>query len=489
MTKKQVPASAITSIQKWVLALASLGSFMVILDMMVVSTALTAIQRNLGSSLEGLEWTLNAYTLSFAVLLMTAATLGDRFGRRRMFAAGLALFAVSSAICALSPSVGVLIAARVIQGVGAATIMPMALALLNGAFPPDRRGWALGIFGSVTGLGAVLGPIVGGLLTRGLGWPWIFWINVPIALLMIPLLYVKVQETSRTRQRVDLLGLTLITVVALGLVWGLIRANSVGWVSAEVLGALIVGIIAAAAFVMWEHNRRATMLPLRLFRNRAFSAGNTAIFFLNAGLTGAIFFMAQFQQIVLEQDPLNAGLRLLPWGIAPFVLAPFAGSLADRLGSRPLAVVGLLLQAVGSAWIALTATTQIDYANLIAPMSVLGIGFALAIPSLTRAATSEMEPSDIGKASGAYSTMRQLGGAFGIAILGAVFASYGSYSSQAAFTSGFSAALYAGAILALAGAGAATLLAGKRTRATVRSSPSQNSAGLIEAGTTPPVRP
>jgi len=328
---------------------------MVVLDLLVVATALSTIRRDLGASVEQLEWTVNAYTLSFAVLLMTAAALGDRFGRRRLFAAGLGLFAAASAACALAPGVGWLIAARAVQGAGAALVMPLALALLNAAFPPQRRGWAMGIFGGVAGLAALVGPVLGGAITQGIAWPWIFWLNVPVGLLAIPLVLTRIQESYGPRGTLDVLGLALGSGAALGLVWGLVRGNSAGWGSPEVVASLGAGALLAAAFVAWELRVRAPMLPMRLFRSRAFSAGSAAVFFLNASLTGAVFFMAQFQQITLGQGPLDAGLRLLPWGITPFLIAPRAGALADRLGERPLIVGGLLLQTAGMAWIAVIA--------------------------------------------------------------------------------------------------------------------------------------
>jgi len=460
--RNQAPAGGrtarTTKEQRWVLALTSLASFMVILDMLVVATALTAIRRHLHASLGSLEWTVNAYTLTFAVLLMTAAALGDRMGRRRVFAAGLAIFAVASAGCALAPSAGVLIAARAVQGAGAATIVPMALVLLNGAFPPARRGWAIGIYGSVTGLAAVTGPILGGAVTQGLGWQWIFWINVPIALGAIPLVLARLKESTGPAGSVDGPGLALITAAALGLVWGLVRGNTVGWGSAETVGALAAGASAAAAFAVWEQSAASPMLPLRLFRSPAFSAGNAAIFLINASLSGAVFLMPQFQQVVDGQGPLSAGLRLLPWGIAPFLIAPRAGALADRIGERTLVLTGVLLQAGGMAWIAAVVGTTAGYPALIAPMTLVGVGFAAAIPAVTRAVTSTAPLNDIGKASGAYSTMRQLGGAFGVAIVGAVFAAAGNYSTPHAFSDGATAAFAAAAGIALAGAVAAALL-------------------------------
>jgi EmrB/QacA subfamily drug resistance transporter len=456
-------APRLTSRQGWTLGLTALGSFIVVLDLLVVATALTAIRHSLGASLEDLEWTVNAYTLTFAVLIMPAAALGDRYGRRRLYAAGLALFAAASVGCALAPNVGVLVAARAVQGVGAATVMPLALALLNAAFPPRRRGWAIGVYGSVTGFAALLGPILGGVVTQGLGWQWIFWLNVPIALVAIPLVFARIEESLGRAVPIDVLGLVLVSAAALGLVWGLVRGNASGWGSPEVLGTLAAGAVLAVAFIAWERRAPAPMVPLRLFRSRAFSAGNLGIFCLNASMTGAIFLMTQFQQVAVGLGPLDAGLRLLPWGVAPVVIAPWAGALADRLGVRALVVAGLLLQAVGMAWIALTAAPGLPYVGLIVPMCLGGAGFALAIPALTKSVTSTVSPSDLGKASGTYTTIRQLGGAFGVAMLAAAFAAAGGYASPAAFSAGFGAALGIAAGLSLAGAIAGGVLPGRRT--------------------------
>ena len=450
-TTNRAATSRLRPEQGWALGLASAASFMVVLDLLVVATALSTIRRDLGASLAQLEWTINAYTLSFAVLLLTAAALGDRFGRRRLFAAGLGLFAAASAACALAPGIGWLIAARAVQGAGAAMIMPLGLALLNAAFPPQRRGWAMGIFGGVTGLAATVGPVVGGAVTQGISWPWIFWLNVPVGLLAIPVAAVKLKESYGPRSALDLPGLALGTAAALGLVWGLVRGNSVGWASPQVAGPLAAGVVLIALFVARERRAAAPLLPLRLFGSRAFSAGNAVIFLQSASLTGAIFFMAQFQQVTLGQGPLDAGLRLLPWGVAPLLIGPVAGTLADRIGARPLIVTGLALQTAGLAWIAALARPAVSYWALVVPMVVVGAGFSLALPALTKSVVGSVATGDIGKASGAFSTMRQLGGAFGVAIPAAVFAAAGSFLSAAAFSDGFTAAIAVTAGLALAG--------------------------------------
>jgi EmrB/QacA subfamily drug resistance transporter len=458
------------AVRWWALGLASIGSFLVVLDLLVVVTALTAVQVDLGATIEDLEWTVNGYTLSFAALLMTGAALGERFGRRRVYAAGLALFAMASAACALAPGVAWLITARVVQGAGAAIVMPLALGLLNAAFPPQRRGWALGVYGTVTGVAAVLGPVLGGAVTEGIAWEWIFWLNVPVALILVVLVLLRVPESFGQRAPFDPLGLVLVTGSAVALVWALVRGNTAGWGSAPILTALLGGLGLGAVFVVWESRSASPMLPMRLFRSRGFAAGNAAIFALNGTMLAGLFLMAQFQQVVSGHGPLAAGLRLLPWGIPPVVIALRAGSLADRWGPRPLVIAGLALQAVGMGWIALVISPGVGYAALLGPMTVGGIGFALAIPSVTKAVVGAVAPRDIGVASGAFSTMRQLGGAFGLAIAVAVFTGTGDDASPAGFSAGTAPAMAALALLALLGAFTAAVLPARPAEPAVRTS-------------------
>jgi EmrB/QacA subfamily drug resistance transporter len=441
-----------TQRQKWVMVLTSIASLMVALDVTVVSTALSSIRLHLDATADQLEWTVNAYGLSFAVLLMTGAALGDRFGRRRLFVAGMALFVAASAACALSTTIGALIAARAIQGVGAAVIAPVSLALLSAAFPPERRGWALGIFGGITGLAVIAGPVVGGGVTQGLDWQWIFWLNVPIGLAAIPFVLTKMKESYGPRAALDTPGLGLITVAALGIVWGLVRGNDAGWGSVEVVGALAAGVLSTVLLVLWELRAREPMLPMRLFRAPAFAGGNAASLLMFGALFSAVFFMAQFLQTTLGQSPLHAGLSLIPWTGTVFIVAPIAGSMVERVGERPLVVGGLLMQAIGLGWVALVARTDVPYAEMIPPLIVAGVGISTALPAAQNAVVSSVAPSEIGKASGTFSMMRQLGGAFGLAIGVAVFTSAGSYASPAAFTDGFGPALAVAASLSLAGA-------------------------------------
>jgi EmrB/QacA subfamily drug resistance transporter len=449
----------------WVLALASVASLMVALDTLVVTTALTTIRADLGASIEQLEWTVNAYNLSFAVLLMTAAAVGDRFGRRRMFVAGLALFSAASAACALSGSVGALIAARAVQGAGAALVLPLSLAIVSAAFPAERRASAIGILMGVTGLAVASGPVVGGAIAQGIDWEWIFWINVPLGAALIPFVVKKIRESRGPDAGLDVPGLVLATAGALGVVWGLVRGNAAGWGSLEVVASLVAGAVLVAGFVAWELRAREPMLPMGLFAARAFSAGNAASFLSFAALTGAVFFVSQFLQTSLGYGPLQAGLRQLPWTATLFVCAPIAGALTDRFGARPFLVGGLLLQAVGMGWIALIASPDMAYGELIAPMILAGCGISFAIPGAQSSVVGAVAPEAIGKAAGANSTMRQLGGVFGIAILVAVFTAAGSYASAQAFSDGFAEAIGVSAGLSLLGAVAGAALPARRRAA------------------------
>jgi EmrB/QacA subfamily drug resistance transporter len=440
------------STNAWVLALTSVASLMVALDTLVVSTALTTIRQDLGASIEELEWTVNSYNLSLAVLLLPAAALGDRFGRRRVFAAGLLLFAATSAVCALAPGVGWLIAARAVQGAGAALVISLALAIVSAAYPPARRGAAIGILEGITGLAVVGGPVIGGAISQGLSWEWIFWVNVPIGVVALPLVLARIDESFGSDIGLDVRGLALVGGGALGIVWGLVRGNTAGWDSLEVVLALAVGAALVAAFVAWELRTREPMLPMRFFRSRGFSAGNAATFFLFASLFGAVFFFAQFLQTGLGHDPLEAGLRLVPWTATLFFVAPVAGALADRIGERPLVSGGLALQAAGMAWLALIAEPGLAFTEMLAPSIVTGLGASAAIPTSANAVVGAVSVGAVGKAAGANGMLRELGGVFGIAVAVAVFAGAGSYASAAAFSEGFAAAIGVAALLSLAGA-------------------------------------
>ncbi len=446
----------------WVVALTAIGSLMAALDTLVVSTSLSTIRLDLGASIEDLEWTVNAYNLSFAVLLIPAAALGDRYGRRRLYAGGLGLFAAASAACALAPDVGWLIAARAVQGAGAAMVLTLGLALLSAAFPPEKRGTAIGLFSAVTGISVALGPLVGGAIVEGIAWEWIFWLNVPIGLVAIPLVLTRIEESFGGDTGLDLLGLGLISAAAFGIVWGLVRGNAAGWGSPEVVGALAAGVLLVAAFIAWERRAPEPMLPVRFFRSRAFSAGNAAIFFTFASLFGAVFFFAQMLQTALGYGPLDAGLRLIPWTITFITVAPVVGALADRFGERRFMVGGLTLQALGMGWVALIADSGLTYAEFVLPAVVAGIGVSMAIPAAQNSVVGSFALEDVGKAAGANSMMRELGGVFGIAVAVAVFAGAGSFASADAFLDGFAPAIAVVAAFSLTGALVALGLPGRR---------------------------
>jgi EmrB/QacA subfamily drug resistance transporter len=442
----------------WVVVLTAIGSFMGALDTLVVSTALPTIRLDLGASVSQLEWTVNAYNLSFAVMLVTAAALGDRFGRRRLYAVGLVWFAAASAASALSPSVGWLIAARAAQGVGAAFMMTLGLALLSAAFPAERRGTAIGLYSAVTGLAVASGPLVGGAVVNGLDWTWIFWLNVPIGLLVVPLVLTRLRESFGPNTALDLLGLGLVSAGAFGIVWGLVRGNSAGWGSVEVMTALAAGALLLAAFIGWEKRASEPMIPIAFFRSRAFSAGNLAIFTVFGSLFAEVYFFSQLLQTGMGYDALGAGLRLMPWTGTFLLVGPVAGALTDRIGERPLMVSGLLIQAAGTIWIALIAGPDLAYSQLVIPMVVAGVGISMAIPSAQNSVLGSVAEEAVGKAAGTNSVMRELGGVFGIAVAVAVFAEAGSYASPQAFTDGFAPAVAVAAALAVVGAIAASFL-------------------------------
>jgi EmrB/QacA subfamily drug resistance transporter len=455
-------STPITSTQRWVLALTSAASLMVALDQLVVATALSTIHRDLHGSISTLEWTVNAYSLSFAVLLITGAAIGDRIGRRRAFVAGLAVFVVASAGCALAPSITWLIIARTMQGAGSALVMPTAMALLSAAYPVERRGAALGIFTALTGLAVVGGPLVGGAVTEGLAWQWIFWINVPIGLLVIPLAFNRMGESVGEKRAYDLPGLTLAGLGTFGLVLGLVRGNTAGWSRVEVLTTLGAGVVLVGAFVGWELRASDPMVPMRFFAIRSFSAGNLSGLLLFASLLSTVFFLAQYLQTSLGYSPFAAGLRFLPWTAVLFVVAPIAGSLADRIGERPLVVAGLAMQGVGMTWLALDVGHDRPYTASILALVIAGCGTSMAMPAAQNAVMNSVPLDAIGKASGTYNTLRQLGGTIGVAVLAAVFAANGSYASPHAFARGVAPALAVAAGLAFLGALSGVALPGRR---------------------------
>ena len=450
----------------WTLAIVSLGLFMTTLDNLVVTTALPSIRRSLGASIQSLEWTVNAYTLTFAVLLLTGAALGDRFGRRRMFSIGLATFTVASAAAALSTSMDVLIAARAVQGFGAAIVLPLTLTLLSEAVPPGRRGMALGVWGGVSGLGVAIGPLVGGAVVSGISWHWIFWLNVPIGLVLVPLALIQLTESRGPAAHLDLRGLALVGPGLLGIAYGAVRGQALGWTSTTILASFAFGIGFVIAFVAWELRAADPMLPMRFFRSRQFAATNGLSFAMFFGVFGVIFLLAQFFQTVQGYSPVQAGLRTLPWTAMPMIVAPIAGTLSDRVGARPLMFVGLVLQTIAIAWLAAVFTPDVAYSSLIVPFILAGTGMALVFAPAANAALGSVRPAEAGQASGATNAIRELGGVFGVAVLASVFSAHGSYASPHAYTAGFTAALPVGAAILAVGALVALLVPGIRAART-----------------------
>ena len=446
----------------WTFAITSIALFMVSLDNLVVTTALPVIRTDLGASLEDLEWTVNAYTLVFAVLLLTGAALGDRFGRRRMFSIGLGVFTLGSVAAALAPSVDALNIARATQGLGGAIVMPLTLTLLSAAVPAEKRGLALGAWGGIGGLAIAFGPLVGGAVVEGLAWQWIFWLNVPIGVLLVPIAMRRLEESHGPAGRLDLPGVALASAGLFGIVWGLVRGNGVGWASAEILGSLGAGILLVAAFVAWELRAPAPMLPMRFFRSAAFSLSNFASFLMFLGMFGSIFLLAQFFQSVQGYSPFQSGLRILPWTLAPMFIAPVAGALSDRIDPRKILGTGLALQAVALAWIATVSTPTVSYSELIAPFVVAGVGMALFFAPMANVVLSAVRPQEEGQASGANNAIRELGGVFGVAILAAIFARAGGYDNAVSFTDGMNSAVYVGA--AAVGVGSIAAFAMPRPR-------------------------
>jgi EmrB/QacA subfamily drug resistance transporter len=449
----------------WTLALVSAALFMVTLDNLVVTTALPSIRLDLGAGIDSLEWTVNAYTLSFAVLLLTGAALGDRFGRRRMFAAGLGVFTLGSAAAALAPTTTALIAARAFQGAGAAIVVPLTLTLLSEAFPAGRRGVALGIWSGVSGLGVALGPVIGGAIVNGISWHWIFWVNVPVGLVVIPLAMRRLAESRGPAGRFDIPGVVLASGGLLGITFGIVRATALGWSSLPVVAALAAGAALLAAFVGWELRTATPMLPMRFFRSRAFSATNAVSLAMYFGMFGSIFLLAQFFQTAQHYSAFGAGLRTLPWTAMPIFVAPIAGILSDRVGSRVLMATGLALQTAGLTWLALVTSATMPYAAVIGPFVLAGAGMAMVFAPSANAVLSSVAPHEAGQASGATNAIREVGGVLGVSVLATVFTSTGGYATPQVFVDGLVPSVLVGAAVLGVASLIALLVPGRRRAA------------------------
>jgi EmrB/QacA subfamily drug resistance transporter len=443
----------------WAIGISSAAVFMVTLDNLVVSTALPTIRRDLHASLQSLEWTVNAYTLTFAVLLLTGAALGDRFGRRRMLAIGLTLFTAASAAAALAPSATALVAARAVQGVGGALVMPLTLTIISSAVPREKRAQALGIWGGVAGLAVAVGPVLGGAIVDGISWQWIFWINVPFGIALVPLALRKLDESrGGLTSSLDLRGLALASAGLFGIVWGVVRSQSLGWTSGEVVFTLVAGGVLVTLFLLWEATTDAPMLPLRLFKDRTFAAANGSTFLMYVGFFGAVFLITQYWQFAHGYSPFGAGLRILPWTVLPIFVAPVAGALSARIGERPLLIVGLSAMGFSVLWFAHAATADASYASLLPALVVGGFGSGLFWAPSASIVLSTAGESEEGVVSGANNSIRELGGVFGVAVLTSIFSSRGSFVSPEAFVDGLTPALYVGGIIMALAAAASVAL-------------------------------
>jgi len=460
------------------LLLTSVAFFMVTLDALVVVTALPSIHRDLGGGISTLQWTVSAYTIAFGAGILTAAALGDRLGRKRVFAAGLALFTAASAACALAPNTTALITFRAFQGMGAAVVMPLGLTLLTSAFPPERRGAVVGIWGGVAGLAVACGPLVGGAVTEGLKWHWIFWINVPVGVLAVAGAWLCLPESRGPQNRLDIPALILISGGVGVLIWGLVQGSQAGWASAQGLTGLILGPVLIVLFLLWEARAADPMIPLGIFRSATFSSAVSTLFLMSAAIYSAVFLTSQFFQFALGYSPLGTGLRFLPWTATLLLIAPGAGALSDRTGARALVVPGLLMQGAGLAWIVAYASHHAGYGGYVAPFIIAGTGISMALPCVTTAGLNAVSPALLGKASGALNTLQQFGAVFGIAIVTAVFNTHGSLTGPAAVASGYRPALAVAAGLSVLGA--VTAIGIRRAARTDTAGPSQQGQARLE---------
>ncbi|WNI18905.1 DHA2 family efflux MFS transporter permease subunit [Actinacidiphila sp. ITFR-21] len=461
----------------------SLPMFMVALDNLVVSTALRTLAGDLHADTQQLQWFVNAYVLSFACLLLTGAALGDRFGRRRVFVLGIILFTLASIGCGLSDTSSQLITARVVQGFGAAAVMPLSLTLLSQAVPDRMRSLALGLWSAVSGAAIACGPVVGGAVVGGLAWEWIFWINVPVGIIAVPLVLLTLDESRLPEGSLDLVGMVLAAGGLLAVVWGIVHGDTDGWSSAQVLGAFAVGVVLLTAFVLWERRSTHPLLPLSFYRKRAFTLSNIVSASMYFGVFGSIFLLAQFLQIAPERTPLRAGVLTLTWTLVPMFVAPVAGALTDRVGGGRLMAGGLFLQAIGLAWINLEATSNTPYSHLAGPMVIAGAGMGLVFAPTAAVVLGAVSREHAGKASGANTTVREIGGALGIAVLSSVFVAHGSDRGPTEFVAGLHPAIWVGVAIVLVGAVAALAIPGPVKSAGPTSSADQDHQHSAAVGT------
>lgn len=440
-----------------------LPMFMATLDNLVITNALPAIHLDLGASVEELQWFMNSFTLAFASFILLAVALGDRYGRRTVFVWGIVVFTLASVGAALASDPIQLIAARALQGVGGAAILPLSLALLAGAVPPERRPLAIGIWGGTSGLAVALGPLVGGAVVEGWNWNAIFWLNVPVGLLAVPVSLLLLPNPFGERVRADVLGVVLAGLGVLGLVWGIVRGNDAGWDSLEVHIGLIGGTVLLTLFLLWQRRASAPLLPLRLFRDRSFTVANIVGLGFSFGIFGSVFILIQFLQITQGYSPLEAGVLTMPWTMAPMLVAPLAGAVAPRVGTRALIVAGLALQAIALGWIALVMRADVSYGEFVGAFIFAGVGMGLVFAPSSTAVLARVVPADTAKASGTNSTVREVGIALGIAVLTAVFTGAGGQLTPSGYVDAAIPAVVTGAIVIAATAVVALLLPAGRS--------------------------
>jgi EmrB/QacA subfamily drug resistance transporter len=464
------------------MAITAAAVFMVSLDQLVVISALPEIRERLQTDIAGLEWTVNAYTLTFAVLLLTASTLADRFGRKLFFSLGLGLFTAASALAAMATNIEVLLVARALQGCGAAVVLPLTLTLLSAAFPPQKRGAAIGAWGGVAGLAVAAGPLIGGFIVELASWQWIFWVNVPIGLVLLVLAQSWLTESRGRTRQLDVLGTVLVSTGMLGVVLAIIRGETAGWGSASTVAIGGCGLALMVAFVLWQQRAPAPMLPLRLFQSRAFSAVNALSLLMFLGMFGSIFLITQFLQTGLGNSPLSAGIKMLSWTGMVLFSAPLGGGLSDKIGGKPIVFAGLTMQTLGLLWLTFVVTVGVRYTLLVPAFVLNGFGMGLYFGGSGNLVMGSVGRDEEGIAAGANSALRELGGVLGVAILAAVFSHGGGSETPQIYVDSLKSALLIGSLTVGSGALVALLIprrAGltERTSAPVSDSP----AGLANA--------
>jgi EmrB/QacA subfamily drug resistance transporter len=452
----------------WTLTAVAFGLFMIMLDNTVVNVALPSIERDLHISISSLEWIVTSYALVFAALLITGGKLGDMYGRKRIFIAGLVVFTLASLACGLAPSAGFLIGARLVQGAGAALMNPASLSIITATFPPRQRGTAIGIWAGVSALALAIGPLAGGLIVDNINWNWIFFINVPVGVLGVVASRIFITESRDTsrEQSIDLPGLVTSGLALFALTYGLIEGNQRGWTSAEIVGLFVAAAVLFALFVVVESRQRLAMLDLSLFKNGSFTGANIVALLVSLGMFGVFFYVSLYVQNVLGYTPTQAGAIFLPMTLLIILLAPFAGRASDRVGSRWLMGGGMALLGV-SLLLYQRMGVHSGFWTLLPALVIGGAGMAITMSPMTSAAMGAVPPDKAGVGSGVLNSFRQVGGALGIAIMGAIVASYvhtpvGSLLGKQEFVNGLHAALLVSAGIAFAAAFVAVLLV--RTR-------------------------